>query len=785
MPSTTATAPRPTRSRRPLGMSLATAMIVTLAPVAGFTLAPAGATTSTPSASWGDCPADVKVTDSAGVAAKCTTITVPMDYANPAAGTFKILATGFFPAGTPKGVIFGNPGGPGGSALDFWGANPYASPPAEMYRDYALIGLQPRGLEHAVSAVCSTLSECTAKADEAYRTSLTTENTARDMDELRKAMGLDKISYLGVSWGTELGATYATLFPSRVDKMVLDSNINPKTVAVGQRQFAAAESTLASERRLYDFFDWAAANNQVIGLGDTPYKVYSAWNAARLAENPMSWIDNYLPPALREADLPEVLRPHAARILPDLNTVVQGMSKLDYAERLNSAAKSYEIYGVNTAAVSQQDGAIITNAGSMMYSSLGWSAYAAQIDMTLRPLDMKRLQELVAAGKISADELGIFALGFGAVSTKIGANGGLSAYQGLAVTDATLKSAFDPAAAQNPDPKLIELRDTAEKAYQDAIAAGESSASIRSKFQVYNGYDYMVRGYVKPLQFSGAGLATAPLLLQSLFDPATVASGARVLAEQLGGKLITVNGGDHGVFPGGSTVLNQAVLQYLGTGKVDITSAPAAPIVARNYAGRFRQLLAENQVGPLAPATVPAIPDTPLNRILSLMGPNVDANSIVPKPTFAKPSTPAPSQTSTATKEPAPALAASTTLTGGLPTAASTPDTTTAPAAVAAPATAPATSTPKSDRPIAAATETGSPTTGTASTGTPTTSKTDTAPSTTDSTPATAGTGAPSTTDKTTTTDSAATEKTTEKSATASEPTEKANTADAGSISSK
>ncbi|WP_415847204.1 alpha/beta fold hydrolase [Tsukamurella strandjordii] len=707
-----------------------------------------------------------------GEAPKCTTITVPMDYANPAAGTFNILATGFFPTGAPKGVIFGNPGGPGSSALDFWGKG--VGTPAEMYRDYALIGMQPRGLEHAVSGVCSTVDECRAKADEAYRKTLTTENIARDMDELRKAMGLDKISYLGVSWGTQLGATYATLFPQRVDKMVLDSNINPATLEVGGRWFAAAESTLASERRLYDFFDWAAANNQVIGLGDTPYKVFSAWNTARLIENPQAWIDNYLPPALREADLPRELRPLATKILPDLNTVIQGMSKLDYAERFAAAVKAGTVYNT-TPATGQQFGSLTDAASAVMYSRKGWSAYAALVDMTLRPLDVAGLQSLVASGKLSEAVVQSLVAEPGQVSAAVRSQAGLAGYQGEAVNAATNAAAFDAAAQRNPDPKLIELRNAAEKSYRDAIAAGESSATIRSAYENFRGYFSMITGFVKPLQFSGAGLATAPLLLQSLKDPATVASGGRVLAEQLGGKLITVDGGDHGVFRGGSTAVDQAVLQYLTSGKVSITTAPEAPQAATNPITEVRNILANNGiVGPRV--TGPTIPDTPLNRILSWLGPNVDANSIVPKPTFAKPSTPAStpttSETSTATKEPAPALAASTTLAGGLPTAASTPHTTTASAAVAAPATAPATSTPKPDRPTAAATETGSPTTGTASTGTPTTSTTDTAPSTTDSTPATAGTGAPSTTDKTT-----------EKSATTSEATEKASTADSGSTS--
>jgi pimeloyl-ACP methyl ester carboxylesterase len=55
-----------------------------------------------------------------------------------------------------------------------------------------------------------------------------TENAARDMDLIRIAIGDEKISYLGVSYGTYLGAVYATMFPTHVRSMVLDSALNPK-----------------------------------------------------------------------------------------------------------------------------------------------------------------------------------------------------------------------------------------------------------------------------------------------------------------------------------------------------------------------------------------------------------------------------------------------------------------------------------------------------------------------------------------------------------------------------
>ncbi|WP_220657952.1 alpha/beta fold hydrolase [Tsukamurella sp. TY48] len=731
-------------------MSLATAMIVTLVPSVGFTLAPAAATTTASTATWGDCPADVVVTGPDGAAAKCTTITVPMDYANPSAGTFNILATGFLPTGTPKGVILGNPGGPGGSALDFWRKDFFGGTPTEMYRDYALIALQPRGLEHATSDVCSTKTECEEVADQAYRRTLTTENVARDMDELRKAMGVDKISYYGASWGTQLGAAYATLFPSNVDKMVLDSNVNPATLGIGGGTFKIAASALAMERRLYDFFDWAAANNEVFGLGDTPYKVYSAWNTARLMEDSNSWVYNYLPPALREADLPEKLRPSAAAILADLNTVIQGVSKIDYAARLAAAVKSGEVYSLD-AARGYGDSGLMTNALSMAYDRSSWSDYAAQIDFAMRPLAEASVMKLIEANKVSVEEIQAFAKRLAPRSAMVSDGAGLSGYQGTAVNENSITAAKNPAGTE-PDPKYVALQEAAEKAYQDAIAAGESSASIQAKYMISEGYRFMGYGYVKTPEFSGAGLTTAPLLLQSLKDPATVAAGGRVLADQLGGNLITVDGGDHGLFRRTDGVLNQAVLDYFATGKVAITTAPETPVVATaSPLARYRQLIAEIE-GAAPPVVGPTIPDTQLNRLLSLFGPNVDADSVIPKPVFASPVTPAIEQPAT---EPAPAIAAGVTANAATPEVSTEADSTPA-AATTEPSAPAATTTPA---PEASST---TPATATAQPETPSTEATP-APSTTETGATETGATAPSATpaDAGTATTAEATEKAT------------------------
>ncbi len=97
---------------------------------------------------------------------------------------------------------------------------------------------------------------------------MTTANTARDMDRIREALGERKISYLGASYGTYLGAVYTTLFPQRSDRFVLDSSLGPGGYDyTAQRRFGHG-----LEERFPDFAKFAAANPQY-GLGSTPKQI--------------------------------------------------------------------------------------------------------------------------------------------------------------------------------------------------------------------------------------------------------------------------------------------------------------------------------------------------------------------------------------------------------------------------------------------------------------------------------------------------------------------------------
>ncbi len=98
---------------------------------------------------------------------------------------------------------------------------------------------------------------------------ITTANTARDMDSIRIALGETKISYLAYSYGTYLGAVYATLFPTRTDRWVLDSAVNPNSL--WREQFRTWGA--AGAERFEDFVAYAIANEETLHLGSTPEEV--------------------------------------------------------------------------------------------------------------------------------------------------------------------------------------------------------------------------------------------------------------------------------------------------------------------------------------------------------------------------------------------------------------------------------------------------------------------------------------------------------------------------------
>lgn len=242
---------------------------------------------------WGPCPA-LPGGGTWAPRTSCATLRVPLDHRAPQGRTIA-LTISRVPAANParrRGVLLLNPGGPGGSGLELPSVVvTQKALPAQVLDTYDLIGFDPRGVGHSSPVTCgltpaqllvsstsatsgagpadvrlarSIADACAARAG-AVLPYLTTAGTARDLDLVRQALGEDRISYVGVSYGTYLGAVYASLFPGRVDRMVLDSLVDPGAVWYGVfRQMAQGLTD-----RFPDAVRYAARHRAQVGFGAT------------------------------------------------------------------------------------------------------------------------------------------------------------------------------------------------------------------------------------------------------------------------------------------------------------------------------------------------------------------------------------------------------------------------------------------------------------------------------------------------------------------------------------
>ncbi|MEU8496164.1 alpha/beta fold hydrolase [Streptomyces lavendulae] len=190
----------------------------------------------------------------------CATAKVPLDHAAPAGRTIDlaVVRRQATDPGRRIGTLFVNPGGPGGPGTVQVPQN-YDAFPKALRERFDIVSWDPRGIGNSTAVNCfATAEEAKAwaarppagfpvgaqerkawidaygdlgrrceKRDPDLLRHVSTADTARDLDLLRRSVGDPQLNYLGVSYGTILGATYANLFPGKVRAMVLDSNIAP------------------------------------------------------------------------------------------------------------------------------------------------------------------------------------------------------------------------------------------------------------------------------------------------------------------------------------------------------------------------------------------------------------------------------------------------------------------------------------------------------------------------------------------------------------------------------
>jgi pimeloyl-ACP methyl ester carboxylesterase len=190
---------------------------------------------------------------------ECGTVQVPLDYDNPDKAAISIALVRL-PAGDPEhkiGSLFINPGGPGGSGVDFALSVAPVLYTQEVRDRFDIVGFDPRGVSRSTALRCfgnpkqwvgyftAFSFPITLEQDAVWRTAdrylvdaceqrgsriidhMSTADVARDLDMLRQAVGDDGLTYAGYSYGTFLGVTYANLFPDNVRALVVDGVLDP------------------------------------------------------------------------------------------------------------------------------------------------------------------------------------------------------------------------------------------------------------------------------------------------------------------------------------------------------------------------------------------------------------------------------------------------------------------------------------------------------------------------------------------------------------------------------
>lgn len=215
---------------------------------------------------------------------QCGKVTVPVDYARPAAGTLDLALARYRATGRSRGSVVLNFGGPGGSGVSelALGGRQFM----DLTNGYDVVSFDPRGVGRSSPVSCGVdaggssgsggdtgaaqadlgdaraarkalaewkklAAECTGHAGPVLR-HMGTVDAARDLDVIRQALGDGKLNYLGFSYGTRLGAVYAAEFPGKVGRMALDG-VDTLTEPLAEQGLVAAEG---QQTALDDFLDW-------------------------------------------------------------------------------------------------------------------------------------------------------------------------------------------------------------------------------------------------------------------------------------------------------------------------------------------------------------------------------------------------------------------------------------------------------------------------------------------------------------------------------------------------
>lgn len=477
---------------------------------------------------------------------ECGTVEVPVDYSDPEGRKTQVALTRIkASSGQPRSTVFGNPGGPGNYALNFWNPPYDGSAPAGLYENHDLVAVQPRGLYGSNPMVCEVayvgpnsvnpLHDACFGTDPAYMASMTTENAARDMDEVREALELAEIDYVGVSYGTAIGTDFATLFPERTGRMVLDSNTHPDWRWSKQ----AEQGALAQEQRINDIFRWIADRDDYYGLGDTPLKVFHSWKW--VTDQEVGGPANLTPPPAETRDLPVEMRGTVLEqpALDVINTTAPGRA------RVEGFARAAALQGLTNNATT---GLFDATVGAT-YSEQAWPMLAHML---------KYYNDGGNIARVDYETVGLI----------------LAAQENRSPvfrTDIEMNAIVTCNETASPSQQLGVMAAKADK------YTGGNRLSTRAAVEAAGDDCVGWQPVARTIDPNGDALAVKPLVLHSEDDSVTPIAGAHRVAEAMGGTLVTVGGGDHGVFRMGNEAVDRLVMEFLETGVAAPGHLPGKP----------------------------------------------------------------------------------------------------------------------------------------------------------------------------------------------------------------
>src|ERR1700722_3489198 len=253
---------------------------------------------------WGPCKVASSDDAKPVAGAECGMLSVPVDYSQPNGDVAQLAMIRFKATGAKIGSLVVNPGGPGESGVEA-AASMASSLPQSVRERFDLVGFDPRGVANSPPAIwCNSdadndrqradptveytpagvahienenkafVQRCLDKMGKEFLANVGTVDVAKDLEAIRAALGDDKLTFLGYSYGPRLGAAYAEAYPNKVRAMILDGAVDPNADPIEEEIHQAA-----AFQQAFDNFAADCATSPDCPLGTDPAKAVDVYHS--------------------------------------------------------------------------------------------------------------------------------------------------------------------------------------------------------------------------------------------------------------------------------------------------------------------------------------------------------------------------------------------------------------------------------------------------------------------------------------------------------------------------